>query len=127
MALLFGSAKSALTGEILSASVFMDHDNHISAELQALRALCREETPTADREQIIKTLSAHSFSNPERQVVFESLRSLLARGGVSPERLRIHLNNRGFPDTDVEKYFQPAPPDDPQDPPHREEIPGSDR
>jgi hypothetical protein len=105
----------------------MDHEQQISAELQALRALCREETPAADREQIIKSLSAHFFSNPERQVVFESLRSLLARGGVSPERLRIHLNNRGFPDTDVEEYFQSAAPKDSHDHPQSEEIPGSDR
>jgi hypothetical protein len=105
----------------------MDHENQISAELQALRALCREETPAADREQIIKSLSSHSFADPEKQVVFESLRMLLARGGVSPERLRIHLNNRGFPDTDVEKYFQATAPEDSHDHPHREEIPGSDR
>ncbi len=123
----FLSGEICTRGGALSASVFMDHESKIPAELQALRALCREDTPSADREQIIKALSAHSFVDPERQVVFESVCLLLARGGVSPERLRVHLNNRGFPDTDVEKYFQPAPPDDPRSRLERDEIPGSDR
>jgi hypothetical protein len=87
----------------------MDSEQHSSAELQALRALCRETTPLEDRRQLIKALETHSFTDPERQVVFESLRMILSRGGVTPERLRVHLNNRGFPETDVEKYFQPDP------------------
>lgn len=115
--------------EILSASVFMDSEQHSSAELQALRALCREKTPLEDRRQLIQSLDTHSFSDPERQVVFESLRTLLSHGSVSPERLRVHLNNRGFPDTDVEKYFQPEPPadDEPASPPEIDENEGTDR
>jgi hypothetical protein len=41
-------------------------------------------------------------------VVFESIRALFSCGDFSAVQLRVHLNNRGFPDTDVEKYFQRA-------------------
>ena len=86
----------------------MDREAQRATELQALRALCLGETPRDQQEQIMKFLSAHSLLDPEHQVVFESLRLLLPRGPISVERLRVHLNNRGFPDTDVEKYFQPT-------------------
>ncbi len=46
----------------------------------------------------------------EHQVVFESIRFLLSRGTLTAARLAVHLNNRGFPDVDMEKYFpQPRP------------------
>jgi hypothetical protein len=42
------------------------------------------------------------------RVVFESICALFPRGTITAEKLIVHLNNRGFPDTDVEKYFTPA-------------------
>jgi len=56
----------------------------------------------------MRSLSQSAFIEPEHQVVFESIRVLFPRGPISVAQLRVHLNNRGFPDTDVEKYFQPA-------------------
>jgi len=55
----------------------------------------------------MRSLSQSAFIEPEHQVVFESIRVLFPRGPISVAQLRVHLNNRGFPDTDVEKYFQP--------------------
>jgi replicative DNA helicase len=89
----------------------MDRETQLATELQALRALCDEAAPREDRQRLLQSLSHHAFIEPEHQVVFESIRALFSRGPLSATQLRAHLNNRGFPDTDVEKYFQSAPAD----------------
>lgn len=88
----------------------MDRDAQFATELQALRTLCDEAVPREDRQRLMQPLSGHAFIEPEHQVVFESIRALFPHGPVSVAQLRAHLTNRGFPDTDVEKYFQPAAP-----------------
>ena len=88
----------------------MDREAQFTTELQALRVLCDETVPSKDRQTLIQTLSHHSFIETEHQVVFESVQVLFSRGPFSLTQLRVHLNNRGFPDIDVEKYFQPARP-----------------
>lgn len=90
----------------------MDREAQFSTELQALRVLCDETSPREDRETLVQTLSHHSFCEPEHQVVFDSVRALFSRGPLSLGQLRVHLNNRGFPDIDVEKYFQSPRPED---------------
>lgn len=87
----------------------MDRETQFATELQALRALCDEATPREERQKLMQSLSRRTFIEPEHQVVFESIRALSPRGLLSSAQLRVHLNNRGFPDTDVEKYFQRAP------------------
>jgi len=87
----------------------MDRETQFATELQALRALCDEAAPREERQRLMHSLSGHVFIEPEHQVVFESIRALFPRGPIPVAQLRIHLNNRGFPDTDVEKYFQAAP------------------
>jgi hypothetical protein len=87
----------------------MDRETQFATELQALRVLCDEAIATELRQRLLQSLDKHTFLEPEHQVVFESIRALFPRGPISVAQLRIHLNNRGFPDTDVEKYFQPAP------------------
>ena len=89
----------------------MDRKTKFAAELQALRTLCDERVARNLRQNLIQSLGPRAFSEPEHQVVYESIRALFPRGPISMEQLRVHLNNRGFPDTDVEKYFQPAPPE----------------
>jgi hypothetical protein len=86
----------------------MDRETQFATELQALRVLCDEAIPREDRQRLMQALSHHPFIEPEHQVVFESIRALSSRGSISAGQLRVHLNNRGFPDTDVEQYFQPA-------------------
>ena len=86
----------------------MNRETQFATELQALRTLCDESIARKLRQNLIQSLGPHAFTNPEHQVVFESIRALFPRGPISAAKLRIHLNNRGFPDTDVEKYFQPA-------------------
>jgi hypothetical protein len=86
----------------------MDRETQFANELQALRFLCDEAAPREERQRLMQSLSQHAFVEPEHQIVFESICALFPRGPISVTQLRIHLNNRGFPDTDVEKYFQLA-------------------
>lgn len=86
----------------------MDREKQFATELRALRALCDEAIPRNLRQNLIQSLGSHAFKEPEHQVIFESIRDIFQRGPISVEQLRIHLNNRGFPDTDVEQYFQPG-------------------
>jgi len=86
----------------------MDRQTQFAAELKALRTLCDEAIARNLRQNLIQSLGPHAFKEPEHQVVFESICALFPRGPISQEQLRVHLNNRGFPDTDANKYFQAA-------------------
>lgn len=86
----------------------MDQDSQRRFELQALRSLCDNMASDAAHQSAMHSLERHNFVEPEHEIVFQSLRALWPRGPVSAERLRVHLTNRGFPDTDVEKYFNIA-------------------
>ncbi len=85
----------------------MDRQTQSANDFRALRVLCDESGAREDQQKLLQALILHAFIEPEHQVVFESIRALFPRGPISPPQLRIHLNNRGFPDTDVDKYFQP--------------------
>lgn len=87
----------------------MNREKQFAAEHNALCALCDEAIPRNLRQNLIESLGPRAFIEPEHQVVFESIRSLFPRGPITMAQLRIHLNNRGFPDTDVEKYFRSTP------------------
>jgi hypothetical protein len=76
-------------------------------ELHLLRSLCDETASREQRRQRANSLSPTFFVEPEHQVVFESIRALLVLGPLNEERLRVHLTTRGFPDTDVARYFEP--------------------
>ena len=74
-------------------------------ELKFLRALCDEDSPRESRLELIEKLGTQTFSEPEHQVVFDSIRALLSRGLITAERLMIHLTKRGFPDVEIAKYI----------------------
>jgi hypothetical protein len=74
-------------------------------ELQILRTLCDEAVPREQRIQLMNSIRPDRFVAPEHTIVFESMRALLPFGPIDAARLGIHLTRRGFPDTDVEKYF----------------------
>lgn len=92
----------------------MDRESQFAAELQTIRALCNEAAPREERETLLRSLETHTFIEPEHEIVFQSIRALFPRGPVLEGRLRVHLNNRGFPDTDTEKYFSPITPKSPE-------------
>jgi hypothetical protein len=87
----------------------MDRAANPDDELQMLRILCGESASREQRLEVLRSLQDHVFRDPEHEVVFESLRFLLSRGVLSANRLAVHLNNRGFPDVNLEKYFTAAP------------------
>ena len=87
----------------------MDREKQIAHDLETLRSLCDEAISREECRRRIDSLAGHTFLEPEHAIVFESIRALFPRGPIQAERLRIHLTNRGFPDTDVEKYFHTAP------------------
>ncbi len=86
----------------------MDRETQLAAEFKALCTLCDESIARNLRQNLIQSLSPGKFSDPEHRVVFLSNGARVTSGPISAEKLRIHLNNRGFPDTDVEQYFQAA-------------------
>lgn len=87
----------------------MDHFLKSEDEVQFLRELCDEAASLEQRLMLLQSLEGHFFVDPENQVVFESICFLFPRGGVTEVRLAAHLNNRGFPEVDLRKYFQSAP------------------
>ena len=103
--------------------MFMNCKTHFAAELETLRSLCDASIPRQERLKRMKTLSPRDFTEPEHQVVFESIRAVLSSGEVSVARLNVYLNNRGFPCTPVEKYFPPAPDGTTQQSPPNKAIP----
>lgn len=88
----------------------MDREKQIETEIDVLRSLCDESVSVENRQTLAGAMTRHAFAEPEHQVVFESIRSLLARGPFTLAKLQSHLTNRGFPDTEIEKYFAPPKP-----------------
>ena len=86
----------------------MDRATNSTDELRLLQALCDANASRVQRIELLQSLEGHIFLDPEHRVVFESICFLFPRGGVSPARLTVHLNNRGFPDVDIKKYFPDA-------------------
>jgi hypothetical protein len=74
------------------------------AEVQILGTLCSQTGTIEQRNELAQTLERYAFLEPEHQIVFGSIRSLLLLDRLSNARLAVHLNNRGFPDVDLEKY-----------------------
>ncbi len=88
----------------------LDGVDRLALELDVLRALCSGAGTSEQRRALQESLAGYRFSEPEHQVVFESLCALSSRKGISAAGLAVHLNNRAFPDIDLEKYFVAAPP-----------------
>ena len=80
--------------------------NNPDGALKILRELCDEAVPRAQRLQLLHSIQPNRFESAEHVIVFESIRALLPLGPITAAHLGVHLTRRGFPDTDVEKYFQ---------------------
>src|SRR6266446_878763 len=86
----------------------MNRVAQLTAEFQVLATLCNREAPHDLRAELAHVLGHYAFLEPEHQIVFESIRSLLLHDRLSKASLAVHLNNRGFPDVDLEKYCAAA-------------------
>ena len=78
------------------------------AEVQLLGMLCTQAGTVEQHNELAHTLDGYAFLEPEHQIVFGSIRALLLHDRLSNARLAVHLNNRGFPDVDLEKYCAAA-------------------
>ena len=86
----------------------MNRVAQLSAEVHVLGTLCNPEVPLDLRAELAHVLEHYAFLEPEHQIVFESIRSLLLHDRLSKSSLAVHLNNRGFPDVDLERYCAAA-------------------
>jgi hypothetical protein len=86
----------------------MDRAAQLLAEVGILGTLCNLEGSGEQRTELVHSLEQYVFVEPEHQIVFESIRSLLPHDRISAARLAVHLNNRGFPDVDLEHYYSLA-------------------
>jgi hypothetical protein len=86
----------------------MDRTPNSADDLAILRKICDASLSQEQRSALVQSLQNYAFSDAEHQVVFESICFLFSRGPISPARLSVHLNNRGFPDISMEKYFPSA-------------------
>ena len=86
----------------------MDRVAQLTTEVQVLGTLCNREDPRDVRAELVHVLEHYAFLEPEHQIVFESIRSLLLHDRLSKASLAVHLNNRGFPDVDLEKFCAAA-------------------
>jgi len=82
----------------------MNRAAQLAAEAQVLGTLCNGTGVREQRNELANILGHCAFLEPEHEIVFGSIRSLLVHDRLSNTRLAAHLNNRGFPDVDLEKY-----------------------
>src|ERR1700690_3021924 len=83
----------------------MDRSKSSLVEIEMIGTLINRVGTNAQRTELVRTLENYAFVEPEHRIVFESIGFLLTRDRVSKENLAVHLNNRGFPDVDLEKYI----------------------
>jgi hypothetical protein len=83
-------------------------DKLIEAELDVLRAMTQGTPERAVRAEGIKILADYPFLVAVHQLIFDTLREIPADSPqVIREQLPTRLNNKGFPDLDLETVFQP--------------------
>jgi hypothetical protein len=83
-------------------------------ERRLLSALCATALDPEMRALILERLSAHTFANPDHEIIFQALAKIpLAPAGHIRETLSARLTRLGFPDIDVEPIlgFSPPSPD----------------
>lgn len=77
-------------------------------ELEILRALSTRRLQGRARAEAFEILAGYSFVEPIHQVIFDALREIPAENPqVLREQLAVRLNNKGFPDLDLESFFAP--------------------
>ena len=86
----------------------MDRAALLLAEIQILGTLCTQAGTVEQCNELAHTLDRYAFLEPEHQIVFGSIRALLPHNRLSDSHLAVHLNNRGFPDVDLQKYCAAA-------------------
>ena len=82
--------------------------NRIEAELCILRAMCQGTPERTAWDEGMLILSSYPFRDSIHQLVFDILREISSRSPrVIREELPRRVVNKGFPDLDLDTYFQP--------------------
>jgi hypothetical protein len=77
-------------------------------ELAALRILCQGTADGLLMREGLRILSGYQFTDHAYQVVFETLKEMpTEEGRLIRELLPGRLNNRGFPDLELDEFYQP--------------------
>lgn len=80
----------------------------LEAEREVLRAMCQGTPERAVLSDGLEILADYCFTDFTHQLVFDTLRELRAGSPqLIRERLPVRLNNKGFPDMDLETFFAP--------------------
>ena len=81
----------------------------LAAEREILRALCQSAADGLVRKEGLTLLADYSFRDNFHQLVFDAVRELRhLPPRIFREQLPIRLNNLGFPDLDLDIFFQPS-------------------
>ncbi len=85
-----------------------DHSGTLAMERALLAALCQSGQEDPLRSQILHLLSLYNWQSGDHRAVYDAL----ARWTAGPAEMRgglaARLTRQGFPDIDVEAYFEPA-------------------
>jgi hypothetical protein len=96
------SARSNLSRE--------EHEKRVGAERRLLAAVCQNTLDAAARFDVMQRLAECALIDPEHEVIFRALTKMAAG---DPERTRTELGVRitrmGFPDFDLDPFFNIVP------------------
>ena len=81
----------------------------LEAERTILRLLCQAGLTGAERAENMRLLSGYRFADATHQIIFECLWELRAADRETiRQQLSARVNNKGFPDLDLDWLFEPA-------------------
>jgi hypothetical protein len=83
----------------------------IDAERRLLAALCQGALEAGERGAALARLASYRFAEPEHEIVFREAVRLRA-GGAGERRAELakRLTRAGFPDVELERFFDCEPP-----------------
>ncbi len=103
---------TAATAGAERASAERRLDERVLAERRLLAALCQNALDPAARIEVLRRLAGYTFADPEHEVIFRALATMPV---TDPERARaalgIRITRLGFPDFDLDPFFNITPPD----------------
>jgi hypothetical protein len=83
----------------------------LDAERRILSLLCQTPARGAIRNELERAVADYSWREHEHQVIFEALQEISRSDSKTiREQLPARLTRKGFPDLDLETYFQPRDP-----------------
>ena len=82
------------------------HDRRVRAEQLLIAALCQQSVDKRAREKLLGDLSEHKFTSHELELIFRTLAKISNATPIQTrELLMSRLTRLGFPDIDIEPYF----------------------